>query len=195
MRVLKSAWEWLLPRTDDRQVRIRAGLVIGACLGVVAACVLIIVGWAVTGTLEDWETIVAAVVLAGLLAGIVFLARAGRVRLAAWLLVGLLALLIAADIAEYGLGSPTAAAFCIPIVLAACALGLWAGLGVAAFASLAVWLVAAAGMAGWYTPLTLADISHLSFEAPVMTVIFLAVAGLVGGWIRATWPAEHQRNQ
>lgn len=79
-------------------------------------------------------------------------------------------------------GSPTAAAFCIPIVLAACALGLWAGLGIAAFVSLAVWFVAAAGVAGWYTPLTTPDLSHLSFEAPSMTVIFVAVAGIVGGW-------------
>lgn len=184
MRVLKSAWSWLLPCTADRRVRARAGLVIGACLGLVAACLLIIGGWAVTGTLEDWETIVAAAVLAGLLAGIVFLARSGRDRPAAWLLTGLLALLIAFNMAAYGLGSPTAAAFCLPIVLAACALGLWAGLGVAALASLAVWLVAAAGVAGWYTPLTPPDISHLSFEAPVMTIIFLAVAGMVGGWNR-----------
>jgi hypothetical protein len=185
MRRLKAAWNWLLPRTEDRQVRARAGLVVGTCLGVGAACVLIIVGWAVTGTLEDWETIVAAVVLAGLLAGIVLLARAGRVRLAAWLLVGLLALLIAADVAGYGLGSPTAAAFCIPIVLAACALGLWAGLGVAAFASLAIWLIATAGLAGWYTPQIAPDVSYLSFEAPVMTVILLAVALMVGGWTRS----------
>ncbi len=178
---LRAAWNWLLPRTEEPLLRARAGLVIGTCLGIVAACVLIIVGWAVTGTLEDWETIVAAVVLAGLLAGIVFLARVGRARLAAWLLVGLLTLLIAADIADYGLGSPTAAAFCIPIVLAACALGLWAGLGVAAFSSLVVWLVAAAGVLGWYTPAIPPDISHLSFEAPAMTIIFMAVAGIVGG--------------
>lgn len=182
MRGWRSIWEWLLPRSADRTVRSRAGLVVGTCLGVVAACVAILLGWAVTATLEDWETVVAAVVLAGLLAGIVFLARAGRVTLAAWLLTGLLTLLIALDIAAYGLGSPSAAAFCIPIVLAACALGLWAGLGVALLASLGVWLIAAAGVAGWYTPLTPPDISHLSFEAPIMTVIFLAVGGIVGAW-------------
>lgn len=189
MPKLRSTWEWFLPRTGDRRLRRRAGLVVGACLGIVAACLLIIAGWAATGTLEDRETIAAAGVLAGLLAGIVFLARAGRATLAAWLLTGLLTLLVALDIADYGLGSPTAAAFCIPIVLAACALGPWAGLGVAALASLTVWLVAAAGVAGWYAPLTPPDISHLSFEAPAMTIIFLAVAGIVGAWNGASPPS------
>ncbi len=118
--------------------------------------------------------------------GFVALARNGRVRLAAWLLVSLLSILILADTTDYGLSSPSIGSFLIPIVLAACTLGLAAAVGVAVFGSIGVWLIAIALSAGWYQSSAPFTIDQLTFNAPVLTVIFLLVASIVGWWSRYT---------
>ena len=179
----KVLWEWLLPDTEQVLVHGRAGLVIAACLALTAAVVALILTWIVSGDLQR-ETAVAGAVFILLLVGIGALARRGRVSLATWTLVILLTLVITTDVMPYGLGSPAAAAYVIPITLAACGLGLWAGIGVAVFGSVAAWLVAWATTAGWYEPWELVDISHLTFNAPALTVIFLIVALIVGVWTR-----------
>ncbi len=179
--------KWLFPKTDDRITRARAGLLITACLGVIAAMIFIIGYWIVSGSLEDWETLVAAAILSLILLGIAALARKGSVKLGGWLLVGLLVLILVADVADYGLGSPTVAAFVIPIVLAACALGFWPGMAVAGVGVATAWSVAwvqTSGL-GWFAG-EAADISLLTFNAPAMTVIFILVGLIVGWWGKVT---------
>jgi hypothetical protein len=162
------------------QLSVRARLVVAACMGVAAAILFIILFWVFTGTLEDWETLVAGGVLLAILAGIAALARKERVLLSGWLLVGLLTLLISADLPYYGVGTPTAAAYVIPIVLAARLLGFWPGMGVAAFGATVIWLIAWATTSGVYSVDAAIDISHLTFNAPALTVIFGLVALIVG---------------
>ena len=176
-------WSKLLPKTDDHLTRSRAALISVTSLGLAAAVLFIIGYWILSGSLEDWETLVAGAVFILILAGIATLARSGRVALAAWLLVSLLTLLIAADCVEYGIGSPSTAGFVIPIVLAACALGFWPGLGVAAASVTVVWIGAWSTTTGLYGPP--ADISHLTFNAPALTAIFLLTALIVGFWSRS----------
>ena len=183
MSRFKRMWEWLLPNTEDVLARGRAGLVLATCLGLTVAIVGLVLTWIISGDLQ-WETPVAGAVLIVLLAGICALARTGRVTLATWTLVALLALLITADVAFYGVGSTSAAAYVIPITLAACGLGLWAGLGVAGLSVAWVWLLAWAETAGWYTPELPPAVYHLTLSAPVLTVLFLTVALIAGLWSR-----------
>ncbi len=182
-RKLAAMWARLLPSTDDALHRSRVGLVIATCLGLATAILLLILVWLISGDLQ-WETVVAGGVFCLILAGIAVLARQGHGTVAVWLLAGLLAVLITLDAGSYGLGSPAAAGFVIPIVLAACGAGLWAGIGMACYAAAAVWIIAVAGQAGWYVPYGPFDISHLTFNAPAYTVIFLLVALIVGLWKR-----------
>lgn len=179
----KGIWEWLLPATKDALTRGRAGLVIATCLGLTVAVVGLILTWIVSGDLQG-ETVVAGAVLIAVLAGLGALARAGRALLATWLLVILLTLLTTADVAAYGMASTASAGFMVPIVLAACGLGLWPGLVIATFSAAVAWLLAWAENAGWYEPLLPPDISHLTFDAPALTVLFLLVALIVGLWTR-----------
>jgi len=194
----KRLWTWLLPDDGDALVRARAGLVVATCLGLMAATLALILTWLISGDLQ-LETVGAGLVLALLLAGLIALARGGRVSLATWLLVALLALLTTLDAAAFGLGSPASAGYLVPIVLAACGLGLWAGLGAALLGSAAVWLVAVGASAGWYEPYILFDESHLTFNAPFYTVIFCLVALLAGSWsqhlgaIAQSQPVDHSR--
>lgn len=182
---LRSIWQSLLPNVDDALLRGRAGLIIAACLGLIATALTLILVWLVTGDLA-WETVLLALLLSLLLAGIVVLARTGRVRLATWLLVLLLLLLITADAVSFGLGSPAATAYVIPILLATCGLGLPAGLGVALFSSAAVWLIAWGAFAAWYEPWEPFALWHLTFTAPFLTVLQWLVVLIAGFWTHVT---------
>lgn len=125
--------EWLLPKNPDNALaRGRAGLVMAACLGLAIAVLALLLVWLISGDLQV-ETVVGSLVFILVLAGISALARDGRAGLAAWALIILLVLLITVDAASYGLGSPAAAAYFVPVVLAACSVGLVAGIGVALF--------------------------------------------------------------
>ncbi len=172
----------LLPETNDPLLRGRAGLVMGICLALVAAVFALILTWLISRDLEG-ETVIAGLVFSLLLGGIVFLAHRGQVTLASWILIILLLLLITADASSYGLGEPGAAAYVIPILLAACTVGLWAGLGTAIFASLAVWIIAWAPLAGWYQLPEANEISFLTFNAPFYMVVFILCALIAGLWV------------
>ena len=182
-RQANSSWQWLLPDTDDILVRGRAGLVIGTCLGLVAMLLALILIWLASGDLQG-ETVVGSFLLSLVLLGIATLARGGRVGLAIWLLVILLVVLITVDVAAFGLGSPAAAAYFVPVVLAACGSGLLAGIGVALFGSVPLWVIAWLASVGWYEPLAGFEISHLTFNAPLLTTLLLLVALIVGSWVR-----------
>jgi hypothetical protein len=179
MNGFQFAWEWLLPATEDVLLRGQAGLVIAACLGLALAAFALVLTWAVTGDLER-RTVVGAVVLTLMLTGIGSLARGGRVLLAAGALIALLTLIITAVVTTYGLASVGASAYVLPIALAACALGLGAGLGVAGVSAAIAWLLAWGERAGWRKPLLQTHVYHLTFNAPVLTVLFLLTALVTG---------------
>ncbi len=191
---LHSIWQALLPNEDDLLLRGRAGLVAVTCLGLMAVVLALILVWLVTGDLA-WETVLLGLILSLLLTGIVALARIGRVRSATWLLVLLLLLLITADAASFGLGSPAATAYIIPVLLATCGLGLWAGLGIALFSSVAVWLIAWGAFAAWYEPWEPFDLWHLTFTAPFLTVLLWLVVLMAGFWTHVVTGAVPTRSR
>lgn len=174
-----------LPATLDPIVSGRAKLIIVTSLGVMLAAWALVLTWLISGDLEG-ITVIAAIFFSVSMIGLAALARSGRVSVAAWSLVILLGVLILADTATYGLGSPTIGSYLIPIVLAACTLGLAASVGVAVFGSIVLWLIAAALSSGWYQSSVPFQIDHLTFNAPVLTVIFVLVAVIVGWWSRYT---------
>lgn len=186
-------WEGMLPPTASRLERGRAGLVLATSLALGVAILFLIFIWLVSGDLQ-WETAVAGTIFIALLAGIGALARAGQTSAATWALVGLLTLVITADVVPFGAGSLAAAGYVIPITVAACGLGLWAGLGIAAFGAGVAWLVAWAATAGWYQPLVAPEISHLTFNAPALTAIFGIVGLVVGLWTRYLSTSLEQAN-
>lgn len=176
--------EWLLPKNPDNALaRGRAGLVMAACLGLAIAVLALLLVWLISGDLQV-ETVVGSLVFILTLAGISALARGRRAGLAAWALIILLVLLITVDAASYGLGSPAAAAYFVPVVLAACSVGLVAGIGVALFCSVATWVIAWGTLSGWYQPFIPPEPSHLTFNAPLFTVLLLLVALIIGSWSR-----------
>ena len=173
----------IFPSFNDPILTGRAKLIAVTSLGLMLAAWALVLTWLISGDLEG-VTVIAALVFSGVMAGLIALARSGRVRAAAWVLTGLLCVLILADTADYGLGSPSIVSFVVPIVLAASTLGLAASIGVAAFGAGVIWLIAIALSAGWYQSSGAFQLDHLTFNAPVLTVIFLLVAAIVGWWNR-----------
>ena len=182
-------WCRLLPTTSDPALRARASAVLAACISISLAFAVLLLTWWLSGDLEG-ITIIAAGVLIAILFGIGVLVRRERVTLAGWLLTGILLLLITADVWSYGLGSPAAAGYIIPILLAVCTLGWRAGAGVAAACSLSVWLLAWGEVAGWHIPFSPIEVSHLTFNAPALSVIFLIAATIPGVTLAWLTPKE-----
>ncbi|MFZ6027766.1 MAG: hypothetical protein ACOYYS_08630 [Chloroflexota bacterium] len=165
----------------ERIAALRIRLLVTTCLGLAGAVAFIVLYWVFSGSLEDIETIYAGVVFALIVGGIAQLARRSRPTLAAWLLVGLLFLLITLDALAYGVGTPAAAAYVIPILLAAFCLGFWPSLSVAVAGTASSWLAAWLQTSGAYGQPP-ADISQLTFNAPVLTAILLVSGAMAGSW-------------
>jgi hypothetical protein len=166
-----------LPQEPD--ARRIAMLVIVTCAAITAGAALLILAWLVSGDLEG-ETVAAAAVLFLLLAGIVLLALRGGERAALIVLSALVFLLTAADLHAYGLHTSMASAFLIPVLLLACGLGVRAGIAAALMCSAYGWILAAGETGGWIPVSYAAEISHLTFDAPALTVIYLLCAFVAG---------------
>ena len=121
-------------------------------------------------------------VLVIILGGIGALARSGRATAALWTLIGLLLVLVTLNLVGYSIASTSSAAYVLPILLAACGLGLKAGLGVAGISAACAWGLAWGEVAGWMPTSSPPDISRLTFDAPALTVIFFLAALIVGVW-------------
>ncbi len=171
----------LFPTTKTPLDQGRARLVIIACCVLIFAFAALLLVWLISGDLEG-ETVILALAFALIQLSLIRLAQRQHITLAAWGLVVLLMLLIGLDTASYGLGSPAGAAFVLPIALAGCALGLKPGLTMAGLATVIVWGVAVAGQQGWYQAETPFELSHLTFNAPFLMVLFVFIGVLTGLW-------------
>ena len=90
-----------------------------------------------------------------------------------------------------------ASAFLIPILLIACGMGMRPGFAAALVCSAFGWLFAGAENAGWIAVPYPVDISHLTFDAPALTVVFLlcaAIAGYGAGVPREAHDGKSQTN-
>ena len=81
-------------------------------------------------------------------------------------------------------------AFLLPVMLIACTTGLKPGLAVAALAAVVIFGVAWGSLNGILTVNIPVDESHLSYNAPVISVILLFCAGLTGFAVEAY---QHRR--
>ena len=174
--------ERFLPKTDSRVDRACAMLVLTTCGAVILAILAMILFWVFTGSLEEVSTITAGGILLLMMLGLVAFVRRGNIRLALWLLVALLALIILELSVEYGVSTLSSSGFLIPIILAACGAGLWAGLFLALIGSAGMWIIAFASSSGALQPSLPFEVSNLTFDAPFLTILFFLIAFILGIW-------------
>jgi hypothetical protein len=174
-----------LPNTTDPLLTGRARLILATCVGLILAVWGLVLTWLISGDLQI-ETVVVMIIFSLILLGMAAVSRSGRVMLAAWLLIALLGLAVVSDVAYYGVGAPGIFAFVLPIVLAACLSGLAGGMIMAVVGASVAWGVAIGAMQGWLAVAIPFQMDHLTFNAPVISLIFLLVALIVGWWSRYT---------
>jgi hypothetical protein len=175
----------LLPTTNDPLPAGRAKLILATCAGLILAIWGLVLVWLISGDLQI-ETVVIMIVFSIMLLGIVVVSRSDRTPLAAWLLIALLGFVTIYDTTYYGLGSPDIVSFVLPIILAACLIGLTAGMITAVIGAIATWGIAVGAMQGWLNVAIPFQMDHLTFNAPMISIIFLLVALIVGWWSRYT---------
>jgi hypothetical protein len=180
--MLETIWQWLLPVSVDAMMRGRAGLVIGTCLALLVAMAFMIVIWRLSGDLQR-ATVLWAGGLALLLAGLMGLAHVGLPDWAAWGLIGLLLAGLSVDMATFGVGSLGSSAYVVPLILAACLWGKGPSLVLAGLGSVVIWALAWAEYSHRFKPRLGREVSHLTFNAPALTVLYWLVAGMVGAWV------------
>lgn len=162
-------------RTNNTTLRVVNAL----SYSIIAAMLGVILYWIFTNSFEDIETIFIAIGITLLLAANLWMAHRGKARLAAWLLIGLLLFLNTANIVWYGIGSLSTAALLIPTVAAFIGLSIRDGIVVTVLSLLVAWgtvLAAATGQLKTELPY---QISNLTFDAPILTVIFILVGVIV----------------
>lgn len=177
-----SRW---LPNTSNSLLLGRAKLILATCVGLILAVWGLVLVWLLSGDLQI-ETVIVMIIFSAILLGLVWVSRSGRVMLAAWLLIVLLGLAILSDFTYYGLGAPGIFAFVLPIVLAACLIGLAGGMITAVVGTLIVWGVTVAAQQGWLDLAVPFQLDHLTFSAPLISIVFLLTALIVGWWSRYT---------
>ena len=121
-----------------------------------------------------------------MLLGIAAVSRSDRVALAAWLLIVIVGLAIVGDVGYYGVSAASIFAFVLPIVLAACLSGFTAGVITAVIGAIVAWGAAIGAMQGWLDVAVPFEMNHLTFNAPIISIVFLLVAVIVGWWSRYT---------
>ena len=165
----------------------RKQMVTICCLGLAGAVIFIILFWVLSSSLTDIETPFVGLFFILILAGISLLAHKGKISLAAWILTILLSFLVSADLLAYGVTTPSGGVFVIPILLSAFCLGRWVSIGIACLGIATSWLSAWLHTNGPFAQ-PAADISQITFNAPILTIILVLTTWLVVAWVQLSQP-------
>lgn len=179
----------LLPLSASPIERARAKATIVTALAIVAAMTALVLYWILTASLEDIETIFLTVGLIFLMAGIIFLVQRGHLQLGAWILVLLTIFLNLSNMTWYGVSTTSSAGYLIPILLALFGIGSAAGFGVTLFGCISVFAISLLASTGQIQTAIPYVESHLTFDAPALTLIYLVVYFISNAWVKSAQEA------
>jgi len=178
-----------LPTAASPIQRARAKVTVVTALAIGAAMLALVLFWVVTFTLEDVETVIITAILILLMAGIIFLVKRGRVALGAWILTLLMIFLNISNMTWYGVSTTSSAGYLIPILLALFGIGSAAGFGVTVFGCVSVFAISLLASTGQIqTEIPYVE-SHLTFDAPTLTLIYLVVFFISNTWVKSAQDA------
>ena len=173
----------LLPSSYSLYDQASAMVVIVTSLAISGAMILLVVYWLVTKSFETVKTIFAMLAIMLLLALCVGLAINHQVRLAAWILIVLMLLLNVANMLGYGIATSASAAYLIPILLAMFCIGVTAGYVIAFLGCVIVFAIAFLQSKEKIKTFLPYQVSHLTFDAPVLSLVYILITFITGSWI------------
>lgn len=178
-----------IPSSASPIERARAKVTVVTALAIGAAMLALVLFWILTSTLEDIETIFLTIVLLLLMAGLIVLVQRGYIRLGAWILTLLMVFLNLANMTWYGIATTSSAGYIIPILLALFGISSAAGLGITILGCASVFAISLLASAGQIqTEIPYAE-SHLTFDAPALTLIYLLVYFISSAWVQSAQSA------
>jgi hypothetical protein len=83
----------------------------------------------------------------------------------------------------YGIATSASAAYLIPILLAMFCIGTTAGYGIAFLGCAAVFLIAFLQSKEKIKTFLPYQVSHLTFDAPVLSLVYVLITFITGSWI------------
>lgn len=172
----------LIPQYYSQLEQMRATTVLVTSFAIGGAMILLVLYWLITKSFETIKTIFVVLIIIFLLGVCIVLVMQGQLVLGSWLLVALMILMNFSNMALYGVGTSSSAAYLIPVVLAMFCIGPNAGFGTALLGSIFVFAIPILQSKGYVKSLLPYSVSNLTFDAPVLTLIYLLVAILVGTW-------------
>jgi hypothetical protein len=183
-----------IPKSASRIEQLQAGVIVTASFAIGAAMLALVLYWIGTNSFEDIETIIIMLFIMLLLAGCITLVKRGQIQLGAWIVIGLIILLNLSNMAWYGIANTSSAAYIIPILLAMFGVGSLAGYGVTVLGCIFVFTITYLASNGAIETLIAFNISTLTFDAPVLSLIYLLVAVLSGSWVKSVKEAFDSEN-
>lgn len=172
----------LVPKYYSQIDQMRAMTIIVTSFAIGGAIFLLILYWVVTKSFETKTTIYVALSIISLSAACVAFVMQGQLLIGAWMLIILMVLINFSNMALYGISSSSSAAYIIPILLAMFGIGANAGVGVAVLGCIFVFIIPILQSRGILKSILPFEISSLTFDAPVLTLIYILVTLIVYPW-------------
>lgn len=158
-------------------------VVIITSLSISGAMLLLVLYWLITKSFETVKTIFA---MFGIMLGLalcIWLALNFQVRTAAWILIVFMVLLNLGNLLWYGIATPSAAAYIIPILLAMFCINQTAGYLITGLGCLIVFGIPYLQSKEKIKTFIPYQVSHLTFDAPVLSLVFCLATVLISSWI------------
>ena len=173
----------LLPASYSLSDQASALVVIITSLAISAAMFLLMLYWLLTKSFETIKTFFAMLVIMLVLIVCIRLAINNQVKTAAWILILLMILINLANMASYGIATSASAAYLIPILLAIFCISTGAGYIIAGLGCLFVFGIAFLQSKEKIKTFLPYQASHLTFDAPVLSLVYIVVAFITGSWV------------
>jgi hypothetical protein len=173
----------LLPTSYSLSDQASAVVVIFTSLAISVAMLLLVLYWLVTKSFETIKTIFGMLAIMFGLGICIWLAINHQVKTAAWILILILLLLNVANMLGYGIATSASAAYLIPILLAMFCISVSTGYIISGLGCLLVFGIAFLQSKNKIKTILPYQISHLTFDAPVLSLIYILVAFITGSWV------------
>lgn len=176
----------LVPKYYSQIDQLRAVTILGTSFSICGAIILLILYWVATKSFETKTTIIVALTIIILLAACVGFVMQGQLSTGAWMLIILMVVINFSNMVLYGISSSSSAAYMIPILLAMFCIGASAGFGITIMGCIFVFIIPILQSRKIIKSILPYNISSLTFDAPVLALIYLLAAMIVSAWVNST---------
>jgi len=172
----------LLPKSYSAIDQVAALTIINASLALGLAMLVLVLYWRFTKSLETIKTIYIMLGIIFILAICIWLEITGRISAGAWTLIILMVILNFSSMAGYGISSSASCGYILPILIAFFCVGSGAGYAVTLAGCIFVFAIPIVHSKGWANFGFPYQVSHITFDAPTLTLVYLLAAVISGGW-------------